>query len=161
MRYKDIVSVSGLSGLFKIEGHKASGFIVTSLTEGWTKFISNREHFISPLENISIYTSDENVDLLDVLLEVHKQRDTNPPLDAKADNEKIKDWFEKILPSYDREKVHVSDVKKLIKWFHILDEKGVIQTEIEEKEKQVATGEQPSENNHTVNDESNVTGKIE
>ncbi|MBK9454994.1 MAG: DUF5606 domain-containing protein [Chitinophagales bacterium] len=133
MRFRDITSITGMGGLFKMESHKPSGLIVTSLTEGWTKFVSNREHLFSPLDNISIYTANDTVELLDVLLKAYEQKTSNPPVDAKSDNATLSAYFEKVLPEYDREKVHISDIKKFIKWFQILDEKGILATEVEEK----------------------------
>lgn len=133
MRFRDITSITGMGGLFKMESHKPSGLIVTSLTEGWTKFVSNREHLFSPLDNISIYTANDTVELLDVLLAAFEQKADNPPIDVKSDNAALSAYFEKILPEYDREKVHISDIKKFIKWFQILDEHGVLATETEEK----------------------------
>jgi hypothetical protein len=133
MRFRDITSITGMGGLFKMESHKPSGLIVTSLTEGWTKFVSNREHLFSPLDNISIYTANDTVELLDVLLKAYEQKTSNPTVDAKSDNAALSAYFEKVLPEYDREKVHISDIKKFIKWFQILDEKGILATEVEEK----------------------------
>lgn len=138
MRFRDITSITGMGGLFKMESHKPSGLIVTSLTEGWTKFVSNREHLFSPLDNISIYTANDTVELLDVMLKAYEQKTSNPPVDAKSDNATLSAYFEKVLPEYDREKVHISDIKKFIKWFQILDEKGILATEIEEKAKEEA-----------------------
>ncbi|HRF75859.1 MAG TPA: DUF5606 domain-containing protein [Chitinophagales bacterium] len=138
MRFRDITSITGMGGLFKMESHKPSGLIVTSLTEGWTKFVSNREHLFSPLDNISIYTANDTVELLDVMLKAYEQKSSNPPVDAKSDNATLSAYFEKVLPEYDREKVHISDIKKFIKWFQILDEKGILATEIEEKAKEEA-----------------------
>lgn len=139
MRFNDLVSINGMSGLYKMEAQKVSGIIVTSLAEGWTKFVSSREHLFSLLENISIYTDTDNVDLLDVMLEAYKQKESNPPVDAKSKDEELRAYFAKVLPNYEKEKVHVSDIKKFIKWFHILDEKGILQTELEEKAKETET----------------------
>ena len=136
MRFTEITSITGMPGLYKMESQKPSGVIVTSLTEGWTKFISNREHLFSPLENISIYADDDTIDLLDVMLMAYEKKETIPHADAKADNDTLKAYFEQILPTYDKEKVHLSDIKKFVKWFAILDEKGVFQTELEEKQKE-------------------------
>jgi len=138
MRFAEITAITGLGGLYKMESQKPSGLIVTSLSEGWTKFVSNREHLFSPLENIAIYTNDDTVELLEVMLRAYAQKESNPPADAKADNATLSAYFEKVLPEYDREKVHISDIKKFIKWFAILDEKGVLQTELEEKNKAAA-----------------------
>ena len=126
MLIKDIVAISGMQGLYKSEAQKVNGMIVTSLSEGWTKFVSSRQNLFSPLENISIYTDADTLPLADVLLEVHKQKDTNPAVDAKSKNEELRAWFFKIVPNHDAEKVYISDIKKLIKWYEILVEKGVI-----------------------------------
>lgn len=135
MRFREITAITGLGGLFKMESQKPSGLIVTSLSEGWTKFVSNRQHLFSPLDNIAIYTDDDTMPLLDVMLKAYAQKDSNPPVDAKSDNDALSAWFERVLPEYDKEKVHISDIKKFIKWFHILDEKGVLQEEVEEMQK--------------------------
>lgn len=148
MRFREITAITGMGGLYKMEGQKPSGLIVTSLSEGWTKFVSNREHLFSPLDNIAIYTSEDTMPLLDVMLKAYEQRETNPPVDPKSDNATIAAWFEKVLPEYDREKVYVSDIKKFIKWFHLLDAQGVLQTEADEMEKEKAennTTEQSAE----------------
>lgn len=149
MRIKDIVSLSGMGGLYKVEGQKVNGLIVTSLTEGWTKFISNRQNMFSPLENISIYTDTDNVELADVLIEVANQKESNPPVDAKADNATIRAWFTKIVPNHDQEKVYISDIKKLIKWFEILDSHGVIANEIEAKKEEAKSEETTVVKNET------------
>ena len=138
MRFREITAITGMGGLFKMESQKPSGLIVTSLSEGWTKFVSNREHLFSPLDNIAIYTNDDTMPLLDVMLKAFEQRDTNPPVDPKSDNTTISAWFEKILPEYDREKVYINDIKKFIKWFHLLDAQGILQTEADELEKEKA-----------------------
>ncbi len=126
MRFKEITSITGLSGLFKMETQKPSGVIVTSLAEGWTKFVSSREHLFSPLDNISIYSADDTIDLLEVMLKAYEQKETNPPADPKSDNDTLTAYFEKVLPDFDKEKVHMSDIKKFVKWFAILDENGIL-----------------------------------
>ncbi len=146
MRFREITAITGLGGLFKMESQKPSGLIVTSLSEGWTKFVSNRQHLFSPLDNIAIYTDDDTMPLLDVMLKAYAQKDSNPPVDAKSDNDALSAWFERVLPEYDKEKVHISDIKKFIKWFHILDEKGVLQEEAEEMQKAEAEAAKTEEN---------------
>lgn len=157
MRFIEITSITGMPGLYKMETQKPSGVIVTSLTEGWTKFISNREHLFSPLENISIYTEDDTEDLLDVMLMAFEKKDSIPLPDAKADNAILKTYFEQILPTYDKEKVHLSDIKKFVKWFAILDEKGVFKTELEEKQKEKEEAEKAEKETVNDNDETETT----
>ncbi|MEZ5014439.1 MAG: DUF5606 domain-containing protein [Chitinophagales bacterium] len=148
MQYSEIVSITGMPGLFRINAQKGGGLIVTSLTEGWTKFVSSREHMFTPLENISIYTHADTVELLDVFITALDQKENNPPVDEKSDNNTLKAYFEKLLPDYDREKVHVSDMKKFVKWFAILDAQGILASAMEERkagEKENATPEEEKE----------------
>lgn len=145
MRIKDIIAISGMSGLYKTEAQKVNGVIVTSLTEGWTRFVSNRQNLFSPLENVSIYTTGDTIDLSEVLIEVYNQQSTNPPVDLKAGDEDIRKWFFKIVPDHDTEKVYISDIKKLIKWYGILMEKGVIEEEIKAREAEAASKEETAQ----------------
>lgn len=133
MEFKDIVTVSGMSGLYKTVAERKNGMIVASLEDNESKFVSGRLHTFTTLENISVYTSDENKALKEVLDHMKKQADTIPPEDPKANNEKLKEYFEKIVPNYDKEKVYISDIKKMVKWFHILDKKDLLGKE-EKKE---------------------------
>lgn len=149
MRFSEITAISGLPGLFRMDSQRVNGMIVTSLTEGWTKFISNREHAFSPLESISIYTRDETAELLDVMLSALEKKDGLPAVDAKSDGAQLNAYFAKVLPDYDAERVHSSDIRKFIKWFHILDAQGVLAEELkiraEEKEKAEAEKKSASE----------------
>jgi hypothetical protein len=129
MRLREITSITGLSGLFKMEVQRPDGMIVTSLTEKWTKFIPSRTHGFTPLENIAIYTDTDTVPLSEVLLTMRKVKDKTPMPAAKASADAFKAYMETILPEYDREKVYVSDMKKLVRWYEILDEHGVIEEE--------------------------------
>ncbi|HXH19140.1 MAG TPA: DUF5606 domain-containing protein [Chitinophagales bacterium] len=130
MEFKDIVSISGMSGLYEVITRRADGMIVRGLDDGKPQFISSRIHVFTPLDAITIYTTDDNTELSRVLLEVKKQVAENPPVDLNADNEKFKSWFKKILPDYHEEKVYVSDIKKLIKWYQQLDKHHLITEEI-------------------------------
>ena len=136
MKFKEIVSVSGISGLKRIIGQRVDGLILADLDDTNRRFFSNRINMFSPLENISIYTEDDSVPLLDVFIEMKNQFETNPPVDHTSDSATLRSYLEKILPSFDHEKVQISDIKKLIKWFHLLDpletEKKPIEAAVEE-----------------------------
>jgi hypothetical protein len=140
MRLKDITSISGMGGLYKMEVQRADGMIVKSLSEGWTKFVSSRKYLFTPLENIAIYTDVDTVPLLDVLLKMRATEGEIAVPASKASSDDLKAYMESILPDYDREKVYVSDIKKLIRWFADLQEHGVLA----EEEKQ-ATDNQSDE----------------
>lgn len=126
MEFREIVSVTGVSGLKKLVASRNDGLILSDLNGENKKFYSNRQHMFSPLENIAIYTDEDTVPLFDVFLEMKQQRSTNPPVDPNASNEVLRGYLAGILPNFDRERVNISDIKKLIKWFLILEDTGLL-----------------------------------
>jgi hypothetical protein len=123
MNYNKIVSVAGMGGLFELVSSKADGGIVKSLDDNSVKFVSNRVHNFSHLESIEVYTTTDNVNLVDVFTAMQASKENLP--DAKADGKAIKAYFEKVYPSMDFERVYGSDMKKMIRWFDILLKAGI------------------------------------
>ena len=131
--FKDITAISGLGGLFRVDAHRSNGIIATSLDTGETKFISNRKNMFSMLETITMYTDSDNIDLWDVMEKMKTGEAENPPVSANVSTDELKSYFEKVVPDYDRDRVYTSDIKKLMKWYYTLDEKGIIAAEIERR----------------------------
>lgn len=127
MQLAEIVSITGIPGIFQVKGKRADGLIVTSLVDGKSQFVSGRIHMFSTLDNITMYTTDEPRSLKDILAEIKKQESKNPPVDVNAKEDEIKAYIEKIIPDYDKGRVYLSDMKKLIRWYTILNEKGLIE----------------------------------
>ncbi|HRN73254.1 MAG TPA: DUF5606 domain-containing protein [Ginsengibacter sp.] len=123
MEYNKIISVTGMPGLFELMSARADGAVVRSLEDGTTKFASTRQHQFSHLESIEIYTNTENVNLRDILLEMKNSKETMP--ENNADAKTIKAYFEKVHPDMDFDRVFNSDMKKMIKWFRILEKNNV------------------------------------
>lgn len=132
MEYGKIVSVSGLGGLYELVVNKKDGAIVRSLEDKSTKFVASRMHNFSHLESIEVYTTGENVNLVDVFLAMQKSKEKLPSEnDAKA----VKAYFEKVYADMDFEKVYASDMKKMVKWFNILTANNIeIKLSAEEEE---------------------------
>src|SRR3954468_593622 len=122
MEYSKIISVTGLGGLYELAGSKTDGAIVRSLEDGSTKFVSSRVHNFSHLESIEVYTNRENVNLADVF---KAMQDSSEPLPEGKDAKAIKAYFEKVYPDMDFERVYASDMKKMVKWFSILQKCNV------------------------------------
>lgn len=121
MEYNEIVAVTGLSGLYQLLTTKSDGAIVRNLEDKSTKFISARLHNVTPLESIEIYTTGDNVRLHNVLQKMKDSEGTTPIVDAKkADNDAVKAYFLSIFPELDEERVYVSDMKKMVKWYALL-----------------------------------------
>lgn len=134
MDYNKLVSVTGLPGLFELLSSKSDGAVVRSLEDNSTKFVSTRLHNFSNLESIEVYTVKDNVSLAELFEAMKKSKEKLP--DAKSDNKALKKYFEKVYPELDFERVYASDMKKMIKWYGIIEENKIevkIKTE-EEKE---------------------------
>jgi hypothetical protein len=120
MQYREIVAVTGLGGLFQLIASKQDGAIVRSLEDKSTKFVSSRVHNFTPLESIEVFTTGDNVNLAEVFKAMQDQEAKTAPVDSKADNNAIKSYFKSVFPTFDEERVYVSDMKKMVKWYAIL-----------------------------------------
>jgi hypothetical protein len=118
MQYREIVAVTGLGGLYQLLSTKSDGAIVRSLADNTTKFISSRQHNVTPLDSIEIYTTGENVRLHEVMQKM-KESDVAKP-NAKAGPDGIRGYFREVYPDMDEDRVYTSDMKKMLKWFEIL-----------------------------------------
>ncbi|MCR9285932.1 DUF5606 domain-containing protein [Saprospiraceae bacterium] len=136
MNLEDLVSVSGMSGVFKMAANRNNGLIIEDLDNGKRKFASARKHQFTPLESIAIYTDDDDsVELTKVFRSMLEQIDDNPPVATNAKSDIVREYFNDILPNHDRDKVHVSDIKKLIKWFNFLKERNLLSLDEDPKKK--------------------------
>ena len=150
MEYSKLVAVTGLPGLFELINSKTDGAIVRSLDDKSTRFISSRIHNFSHLESIEVYTTGDNVNLVDVLNAMEKAPDKLPD---EKDGAAIKNYFEKVYPEMDFERVYTSDMKKMVKWLEVLKKNNVEiklseqpeeeQVEEVEKEEEQVTEESP------------------
>lgn len=117
MEYSKLVSVTGMPGLFELLSSKADGGVVKSLEDKSTKFVSTRIHQFSHLESIEVFTTGENVNLVDVFAAMAASTETLP---AEGDAAAVKNYFEKVYPAMDFTRVYASDMKKMVKWFRAL-----------------------------------------
>lgn len=122
MEYRKLVAVTGLPGLYELVNSKSDGAIVRSLDDNSTKFVSSRVHQLSHLETTEVYTTGENVNLVEVFNAMKNSSENLP--DAK-DNKKLKKYFEKVFPDMDFDRVYTSDMKKIIKWYEELQKHNV------------------------------------
>lgn len=133
MEYSKLVAVTGLPGLFELISSKTDGAIVRSLDDKTTRFVSSRVHQFSHLESIEVYTVRDNVNLVDVF---HGMETAGGSLPDDKDAAAVRNYFEKAYPDMDFERVYNSDMKKMVKWFSILQKNNVEikLTEIPEEE---------------------------
>jgi len=138
MNIENLVSVSALPGLHKIVANRDNGLIVEDLESGKTRFCASRKHQFSPMETIAIFTDDDDSEKLENIFQSMLDQRKDNPVPAPNDSaDALKTYFEKILPNYDKEKVHISHIKKVIKWFNQLDGTGHLAMEAPVKQEVV------------------------
>ncbi len=127
MKFQEIVSISGLPGLYQLVATKSDGAIVKNIDDNTTKFVAARKHNVTALDGIEVFTTGENIRLLEVFLTFKKNMESAGEIDInKADNKAMATYFSKLLPEYDKDKVYVSDMKKMVKWYKIVDAKNLV-----------------------------------
>jgi hypothetical protein len=122
MTLDDVATISGKGGLFKVFKPAKSGVILESLDDAKTKLVATPNHKLSILSEISIYTTTKEgtVALADVLKKIHASFGNDLGLDGDADGAELKSFLKSVLPEYDENRVYVSDIKKLVKWYSVL-----------------------------------------
>lgn len=100
-----------------------SGVILESLDDQKIKLVATPNHRMSVLSEISIYTTTKEgtVPLEHVLLKIYSEYNSDLGIDAEADPAELKAFLKSVLPEYDENRVYVSDIKKLVKWYAILN----------------------------------------
>jgi hypothetical protein len=119
MKLKDILSISGKSGLFKFISQGRNGIIVESF-EDKKKTLAHSSVKVSALEDIAIFTETEEMPLANVFKIIYDKENGKATISHKSSPEELKTYFEKILPEYDRSRVYVSDIKKVVNWYNLL-----------------------------------------
>jgi len=155
------MSISGKGGLFKYIAQARNGIVVESLDDK-KRHVASATARVSSLEDIAIFTNDEEVPLADILFQIHEKTEGKESLSHKADASELKSYFEELVPDYDEDRVYVSDIKKVFQWYNQLQSHGlleVIEKEEEEEEsseiKETAeeAGESPSEESTDTEEE--------
>lgn len=130
MNLEKLVAITGMPSVYRVVANRTNGLIIEELDSKKRKFVPSRGHQFTPLESIGIYTQDgETKDLKQVLTNMMEQQEQNPPVAADAAEKELHAYFAQVLPDYDRDRVRTSDIKKMVKWFGILLENGMLQIE--------------------------------
>jgi hypothetical protein len=141
MDLSKVLAISGKPGLYKMLAQTKNGMVVESINDG-KRFTAFAHEQISTLEEISIYTENEDMPLKEVFKAMYDKLDGKAAISHKSDSEKLKSFFEEAVPSYDKENVYVSDIKKVINWYNTLLENKMM----EFKEEESASVESAEEN---------------
>lgn len=122
MEYSKLIAVTGFSGLFELVSSKKDGAVVKALADQSVRFVSNRIHQFSHLESIEVYTVKDNVNLTDIF---DAMGTATAELPDAGDSAAVKKYFQEVYPDMDFDRVYMSDMKKMVKWYAELKNNNV------------------------------------
>ena len=122
-----ILSIAGKPGLYKLVSRGKMNLIVESLDETHKRQPAFGTDRVTSLADIAMFTESDDVPLGEVLAKVRDKEDGKlPSLNwRKASPKDLQDYFAEVLPDFDRDRVHTSDIKKLLQWYKILVKAGI------------------------------------
>ncbi|SMC00290.1 hypothetical protein SAMN00120144_1720 [Hymenobacter roseosalivarius DSM 11622] len=133
---KEIAAISGMPGLYRLVRPTRNGVIVESLDEKAARSVASARNKVSLLQEISIYTQDydQTVPLTEVFDRIYQQHGNSLPVNNKAEDRDLTAFMEGIIPDYDRQRVYMSDIKKLVSWYHAVSSRLDYQAPATEEE---------------------------
>lgn len=130
---KEVLSISGKSGLFKLVSQGKNMLIVESMSDKKRQPAYSHEKIVS-LADVAIFTEDEEKPLAEVFTLIkEKESGKACSISPKSSNKDLNSYFAEVLPNYDRDRVYPSDIKKVITWYNLLIENGIVDFEIKEE----------------------------
>jgi hypothetical protein len=119
MEFNKIIAVTGKPGLFEVISQSKTGIIVKSLVDGKRFPILSTQN-VSLLENIAIFTYEEEVPLLTIFKSISEKAAGKETISHKESSAKLTAFFSEILPDFDQERVYTSNIKKIVQWYNAL-----------------------------------------
>jgi hypothetical protein len=133
MSLEKVLSISEKPGLFKLVTQTRNGFIAESLIDGKRLSVSINSN-VSLLSEIAIYTLTEEVPLIQVLKKIKDKENGKPTsISHKSSKDELEEFFFEVLPDYDEDRVYASDIKKIIRWYNLLQQNKMLEL-LEEEE---------------------------
>ena len=149
---KEIAAISGMPGLYRLVSPTRAGVIVESLAENGKRTVASARNKVSLLHEISIYTQDydQTVPLTEVFDRIHQKFGTDLTVTNKSDDRELAAFMAAIIPDYDRERVYMSDIKKLVSWYKAVSSRLEYQAPAIEEE---ASADKPAKKQAAADDE--------
>lgn len=122
---KGILSISGQPGLYKLVAEAKNNLVVESLDNNKRMPVYSTSK-VSALEDIAIFTTKEDLPLKDVFKAMYEKENGGAAISAKSSDKDLKTYFQGVVPDFDKERVYVSDIKKVLSWYNILQEKNLL-----------------------------------
>ncbi len=124
MSLEKIMSISGKPGLYELKTQTRGGFLAESLLDGKKVNVSAREN-VSLLSEIAIYTETEELPLREVFKKISESAEGKETISHKVSKSELEEFFFKVVPDYDEDRVYASDIKKVVQWYNLLVKKGI------------------------------------
>ena len=137
---QELAAISGMPGLYRLVRAARHGVLVESLDEKATRTLAPARNKVSLLSEISIYTQDpdQTVALTDVFDRIYQKHGTTVPVTGKSSEGELTEFMAGIIPEYDRDRVYLSDIKKVASWFGIVSKARPYQEAAAEAETEAA-----------------------
>ena len=147
MSLKEILSVTGKPGLYIKIASTKTGIIVESIIDK-KRIPVYASDKMSTLADISMFTTGEDIMLKEVFRKISEKENGGKSIDHKSDDKKLKEYFEQVLPDYDKDRVYVSDIRKVFNWYNLLVANNLLDLSDEPEEvteEEVKKEEEPAE----------------
>jgi len=142
MKITDILAVAGKPGLYQVLASGSASIVVESMVDGKRSSVPGTAR-VSNLADITMYTHDDDVPLLDILNRMHDAQKGAEGPSHKGAAQTIRDFVDGIVPELDHDRVYQSDLKKLVQWYNLLVSKGAFPLEAPEKPEETPAEEAP------------------
>ena len=112
MNLDKFLVIAGVPGVHKLISTRSNGLVIEDRQEGRTRFVPVRQNQVTPLATVAVYTDTEEgtIALTDVFQKMLEQLEALPPADINGSSQALRDYFSKILPEHDRDRVHINDI---------------------------------------------------
>ena len=132
--FERILTISGKPGLYRLISSGRNMFIVEMVDASKKRMPVYNSDSVVMLDDIAIYTDIEEVPLRNVFAKIYEKEAAVLPFDIKsATPEELVEYFEGIMPDYDRERVYLTHIKKMFAWYNLLVSNGIVEFAVEEE----------------------------
>lgn len=125
--FERVLTISGKPGLYRLLSQGRNMFIVEAVDASKKRLPVHNSDKVVMLDDIAIYTDTEEIPLREVFAKILEKEGGVLSLDVKSSTpEELVEYFESVMPDYDRERVYLTHIKKIYAWYNILVENGVV-----------------------------------
>ncbi|ANH61492.1 MULTISPECIES: DUF5606 domain-containing protein [Dokdonia] len=128
MSLDKVIAIAGKPGIYELKQQTRSGFVAESLVDGKRITVGIR-HNVSVLSEIAIYTLSAEKPLREVFQAIKEKENGGPTIHHKVSKDELEEFFFNVVPDYDEDRVYASDIKKVVQWYNILQQKEMLNFE--------------------------------